>query len=121
MKNLKFVVLALFGLSIIACNPDNISINILDVDVKDERINVGEDLEIEINGRDSEGIESIAIIIEELDVDLLIDNGPDNNKWKVERDFLIEDTIAAGTYIIEVILTDKDGNEELETETFTVL
>ena len=121
MKNLKFVLIALLGLSIVACSPENININILSVDVKDERIKVGEDLEVEISGRDSDGIESIQILIEELGIDVIIDNGPDNNRWKVERDFLIEDTVAADTYIIEVILTDKDGNEESETETFTVL
>ncbi len=121
MKNLKFVLIALFGLSIVACDSDNININILDIDVKDERIRVGEDLEVEISGRDSDGIESIQIIIDGLDVDVLIDNGPDNNRWKVERDFLIEDTIASDTYIIEVILTDKDGNEESDFENFTVL
>lgn len=121
MKNLKFVFVALFGMLMVACNPDNISINVLSVDVKDERVNVGEDLEIEISGRDSDGIESIQIIVDVLDVDVLIDNGPDNNRWKIERDFLIDDTIAADTYIIEVILTDKDGNEESEFENFTVL
>lgn len=119
MKNLKIAFIALAFLSFAGCDTD-ISINTISVDLEDETVRTGENLEVKVKARDTEGIESILIKVPILDTEAIIDNGPDDNRWTVSRKFLITDDVDRGTFLVEVIVTDEDGNEETEFENFTI-
>ena len=78
-------------------------------------------LEIDIEGKDADGIKSISIEIPSLNIDFIIDNHSGNESWKINQTFNIVDSVETGVYSVYVILKDKDGNEYSKTITFRVI
>ena len=123
MKNVKILFIASLLILITSCDSckDNISINRTSVDVENNEsiVSLGEKLELDIFGKDSEGIKSIQIQIPVLSIDLLIDDNEGDKKWEIKKRFLVED-VEEGTYGIVVTFTDMIGDEYVDLEEFTV-
>lgn len=78
-------------------------------------------LEIDVEGKDPDGIKSISIEIPSLNIDFIIDNHSDNESWKINQTFNIVDSVETGVYSVYVILKDRDGNEYSKTITFKIV
>jgi len=121
MKNVKFLFMALVASLLFACNAD-VSLNTINVKVlnKKDEVSNGEDLKIDIKVRDSEGIDYIQIVIPVLSVDERIENHSDDNKWEFEKHFLVDNPDFTGKAEVFVTVMDKDGEEYVDTEDFTI-
>ncbi|MET2983626.1 hypothetical protein [Aureibaculum conchae] len=78
-------------------------------------------LEIDVEGKDADGIKSISIEIPLLNIDFIIDNHSGNESWKINQTFNIVDSVETGVYSVYVILKDRDGNEYSKTITFKIV
>lgn len=78
-------------------------------------------LEINVDGKDADGIKSISIEIPSLNIDFIIDKYSGDEHWKIKQTFNVVNSVDTGVYSIYVILKDKDGNEYSKTVTFRVI
>lgn len=121
MKNLKLAALALFICLFTACG-ENVSINSISVEVlnKHKKVAVGEQLKVDISVRDDEGIDYLLIEIPVLAISQKIEDLSANNKWKLEKHFLVENTDKKGVFEIFFTVMDKGGEEYMEIEKFII-
>ena len=121
MKTLKFVAFTFLICFLASCSK-NISINRISVDVlnEDKEVVVGDQLMVDILVRDDEGIDYLLIDIPVLAINQKIQDYSENNKWKIEKHFLVSDTGKTGDFEIYFTLVDKGGEAYVEVETFTI-
>ena len=118
MKNAKMFFLAVVLLFASSC--DDSCFKLLKVIVDDDTLKNGEKLELNISATDCNGIESIAIEIPILNVDLLVENTSDDDGLDYRREWIIDDANLIGTHEITVTVKNKAGEEKIDLSTFSI-
>lgn len=121
MKTLKFVAFT-FLIGLFASCSKNVSINRISVEVlnKDKAVEVGDQLMIDILARDDEGIDYLLIEIPVLAISQKIQDYSEDDRWKLEKHFLVSKTDKRGDFDIYFTLMDKGGEAYLEVEPFSI-
>ena len=122
MKNLMMLCFVLLSL-LTACDNTELSVNYTTINIlnSQDEVKPGDELEVAITVKDSEGIESVKIEIPILSIDETIDDHSEDDKWKMEKHFLVEDPGVTGPFDIIITTLDKDGNEYEEMEVFRII
>lgn len=121
MKNLKYLILAVFASFLFACDTE-LSLNTINIDVLNahNEVSIGEKLRLEIKVKDSDGIEHVQIEIPVLNINEIVEDYSDSNKWKFEEHFLVENIDVTGEFEVFITVLDKVGVTYMETKKFTI-
>jgi hypothetical protein len=121
MRKFQILALSILALVLTSCDTD-ISINTMNLKVvnNNELVQVGEDLNLDIKVKDTDGIDFIIIEIPVLNISERIDDYSSDNKWKLSKSYTVTDVMQTGKYEILLYLTDRAGVEYLEEEEFRI-
>jgi hypothetical protein len=121
MRKFQILALSILALVLTSCDTD-ISINTMNLKVvnNNELVQVGEDLNLDIKVKDTDGIDFIIIEIPVLNISERIDDYSSDNKWKLSKSYTVTDVTQTGKYEILLYLTDRAGVEYLEEEEFRI-